>query len=288
MLLLSTAPRIISKALVARPTSKEKKGVTTSCAMTEQHRFVLGMRVDAISYIEVTKLVMEWARAAQSCYVCVANVHMTMETYDSLEFRHIVNGANLVVPDGMPLVWALHLLGVTGQQRVYGPDLTRRLCEAAAQEEIPVALYGGTPESLGGLSQFLTKEYPTLRIVCRIAPPFRSLTPEEDALFTLQIANSGARIVFVGVGCPKQERWMASHVGRLPAVMVGVGAAFDFQSGRVRQAPVWMQLMGLEWFHRLLMEPRRLWKRYLRHNPRFLFFLTLQLLGLGRHGEEAQ
>lgn len=253
--------------------------------MNQTFRYIVGMRVDATSYGDVVEQVRRWAQAGESRYVCVANVHMVMEAYDSPDFRKIVNAADLVTPDGMPLVWALRLLGVKNQGRVYGPDLTLHLCAMAAVEGIPVALYGGTPESLRDFSRFLTKQYPGLKIACAIAPPFRPLTPEEDALFTEQLATSGARILFVGIGCPKQERWMADHKGRIPAVMLGVGAAFDFHSGRIKQAPAWMQRVGLEWVFRLIMEPRRLWKRYLKHNPRFVFLFILQLLGL-RHFRE--
>jgi N-acetylglucosaminyldiphosphoundecaprenol N-acetyl-beta-D-mannosaminyltransferase len=210
---------------------------------------------------------------------------MTMEAHDDPAFRQIVNGAALVTPDGMPLVWALRLLDVQKQQRVYGPDLVLHVCEKAAAEQIPIALYGGTPESLETFTNFLSRRHPDLKVACAIAPPFRPLTPEEDAEYTHRLAESGAGIVLVGIGCPKQERWMAAHKDRIPAVMLGVGAAFDFHSGRVKQAPAWMQRIGIEWLFRLLMEPRRLWKRYFKHNPRFVFLFILQLLGVRRFRE---
>jgi N-acetylglucosaminyldiphosphoundecaprenol N-acetyl-beta-D-mannosaminyltransferase len=147
-------------------------------------------------------------------------------------------------------------------------------------------MYGGTPELLEVFARVLKKRYPDVRIACQIAPPFRPLTPEEDGAVTQEIVDSGARILFVGIGCPKQEKWMAEHLGRVPAVMLGVGAAFDFHTGRVRQAPRWMQVAGLEWVFRLLMDPRRLWKRYARHNPRFVTLLLMQVLGLRRFDNE--
>jgi len=196
-----------------------------------------------------------------------------------------MDGADLVTPDGMPLVWALRLLGVRDQGRVYGPDLTLKVCCMAAREGIPVALYGGTPESLQRFSNTVMEQFPGLQIACQIAPPFRPLTAHEADEYTQMIAESGARVVFVGIGCPKQERWMAARKDRLPAVMIGVGAAFDFHSGRVKQAPAWMQRLGMEWLFRLLMEPRRLWKRYFKHNPRFVFLFLLQLLGVRRFRE---
>lgn len=202
-----------------------------------------------------------------------------MESFDSTEFRRMVNGSDLVTPDGRPLVWALRALGVNNASQVRGAYLMARVVEQAAREDVPIGLYGGTPELLEDLVRVLKTRAPGLRVACKIAPPFRPLTPEEDETFTRDIVNSGARVLFVGIGCPKQERWMAAHKDRVPAVMLGVGAAFDFHAGRVRQAPRWMQVAGLEWAFRLAMDPRRLWKRYARHNPRFVGLLLMQLLG---------
>ena len=252
--------------------------------MTLASRYVLGMRVDATSYEDASRRVARWAREGRSAYVCVATVHMVMEAYDSSAFQRVVNGADLVTPDGRPLVWALRSLGVGDATQVRGTDLTTRVVERAAREGIPIGLYGGTPELLETFVRILKKRYPGVRVVCRIAPPFRPLTPEEDEAVTEEILSSGARILFVGIGCPKQERWMEAHKERIQAVMLGVGAAFDFHTGRVRQAPDWMQVAGLEWLFRLLMDPRRLWKRYARHNPRFVALLLLQLLGSLRSG----
>lgn len=240
-------------------------------------RHILGTRIDATSYEEATRKIVTWAGAGDSCYVCAANVHMAMEAFDDPEFRCVINGAVMVTPDGMPLVWGLRRLGIKEATRVYGPTLTLHVCEAAAASGIPVALYGGTEESLAAFMAFLHDRFPGIRVACAIAPPFRPLSAEEDDAYTRQIAASGARILFVGIGCPKQERWMAQHVSKIPAVMLGVGAAFDFHSGRVRQAPAFMQRMGLEWLYRLWREPRRLWKRYLKHNPRFVFLFGIQL-----------
>ncbi|MBB6017282.1 WecB/TagA/CpsF family glycosyltransferase [Deinococcus radiopugnans] len=241
-------------------------------------RSILGMRVDVTTYADATARIMAWTQAAQPRYVCASNVHMVMETNDSTEFRDVVNGADLVTSDGVPLVWALKALGVPQAERVYGPTLMLHVCEAAAREGVPIALYGGTSESLEEFVLFLHTNYPGIEIACLIAPPFRPPTPEEDALYTQQIIDSGARIVFVGIGCPKQERWMAAHTAQLDAVLLGMGAAFDFHSGRVKQAPAAMQRLGLEWLFRLIMEPRRLWKRYAKHNPRFVGKFLLQLL----------
>lgn len=242
------------------------------------HRYILGMRVDATDYEDATQRILHWAKDEESCYICAANVHMTMTAYDKREFTRVVNRAALVTPDGMPLVWALNALGVKQSSRVYGPDLTLNVCRAAALAGIKVGFYGGTPESLSSLVMFLRQQFPQIQITCQISPPFRPLTSEEDKAYTQQIAESGAKILFVGIGCPKQELWMAAHREQIPAVMLGIGAAFDFFSGRVKQAPSWMQELGLEWLFRLIMEPRRLWKRYAYNNPRFLFLFAQQWL----------
>jgi N-acetylglucosaminyldiphosphoundecaprenol N-acetyl-beta-D-mannosaminyltransferase len=245
-------------------------------------RPVLGTRVDATSYEDASLRVVRWAHEGRSAYVCVAATHLIMEAHDSAALRRDVNGAHLVTPDGRPLVWGLKALGVRDASQVRGTDLMTHVVERAAHENVPIGLYGGTPESLESLVRVLETRFPEVRVVCRISPPFRPLTPEEDEAETQKIVGSGARILFVGIGCPKQERWMVTHKERIPAVMVGVGAAFDFHAGRVRQAPRWMQWAGLEWVFRLIMNPRRLWRRYAKHNPRFVGLFLLQLLGLRR------
>jgi len=239
---------------------------------------IIGVGVNPTSYLESVSWIAQWAQNKESRYVCVANVHVIMEAHDSSDFRKIVNSADLVTPDGMPLVWSLRALGVGGQTRVYGPELTLRLIEAAAKKEIPIGLYGGSPETLQCLLAVFKQRYPALNIAYSYSPPFRTLTAEEDKAVVREMNASGVRILLVGLGCPKQERWMAEHKGRIQAVMLGVGAAFDFIAGIKQQAPHWMQENGLEWLYRLSQEPRRLWRRYLYHNPRFLALITLQLL----------
>ncbi len=236
------------------------------------------MHVDVTSYPDAAGRVVNWASQGLSRYVCAANVHMVMETHDDVAFKTVVNNADLVTPDGVPLVWALKLLGVPDATRVYGPDLTLHVCQLAAEQSIPIGLYGGTPESLEAFVKFLEENYQGIQINCTIAPPFRPLTEEEDERYTAQINGSGVRILFIGIGCPKQEKWMAEHKDSISAVMLGVGAAFDFHTGRVKQAPSWMQSLGFEWLFRLLMEPRRLWKRYFKHNPRFVLLFLRQMM----------
>jgi N-acetylglucosaminyldiphosphoundecaprenol N-acetyl-beta-D-mannosaminyltransferase len=242
------------------------------------HRYILGTRVDATSYGDAVSRILGWARAGESRYVCVCGVHGVMEGHDSPEIQRIHNAADLVTPDGVPLVWVLRRLGVKGQNRVYGPDLTLNVCRAAAEAGIPVGLYGGTQEVLDALQKSYRAQFPKLQIAYAYSPPFRPLTPDEDEAVVQAINASGTRVLFVGLGCPKQEQWVGAHRDRVQAVMLAVGAAFDFHSGRVRQAPRWMQRSGLEWFFRLLMDPRRLWRRYFKNNPRFLWLVTWQLL----------
>jgi N-acetylglucosaminyldiphosphoundecaprenol N-acetyl-beta-D-mannosaminyltransferase len=239
---------------------------------------ILDVRVDATNYEESTKRVLIWATLGESRYVCAANVHMVMEASDSGEYANVVNSADLVTPDGMPLVWGLRLLGHKDQGRVCGPELMLRICAAAEAAGIPIGLYGGHPDVIVSLKEKLNGQFPTLLINYSYSPPYRPLTVEEDNAVVSAINASDARILFVGLGCPKQEHWMASHRDRISAVMIGVGAAFDFHAGRVRKSPQILQRLGLEWGFRLCMEPRRLWWRYAKHNPRFIFYFMLQLL----------
>lgn len=240
-------------------------------------RQILDVWVDAVNLEEASSRILSWAREARGRYVCAANVHTVMVAHDDPAFREVVNGADLVVPDGMPLVWMLRWQGRQGQSRVYGPDLMLQLCAMAAEQSIPVGFYGGTVEALRRLVERLQQRFPPLRVVYAYSPPFRALTPTEEEAIREEIGRSGARLLFVGLGCPKQERWMARQRPYLPVVMVGVGAAFDFLAGLKPQAPRWMQRLGLEWLFRLASEPRRLARRYLYHNPRFVVLALRQL-----------
>ena len=239
---------------------------------------ILGLRVDATSYAESLEAIVGLAAAGAGGMVCHANVHMAMEAFDDAELRRRLNAAERVTPDGVPLVWALRRLGLRKVGRVYGPTLASLVCRRAEADGLPVGFYGGHPEVLDALVAKLTRRFPRLRIAFAFSPPFRPLTAEEDRGVTEAIEASGARILFVGLGCPKQERWMAAHREVLPCAMVGVGAAFDFLAGCKRQAPPWMRDAGLEWLFRLAVEPRRLWRRYAVHNPRFAVGIALQLL----------
>jgi N-acetylglucosaminyldiphosphoundecaprenol N-acetyl-beta-D-mannosaminyltransferase len=241
---------------------------------------ILRSNIDRTSYQLAVDQVVGWTHQQESRYICAANVHMLMEANDSPGFAAIVNDADLVTPDGIPLVWMMRLKGQRNQQRVYGPTLMLHILEAAAREYIPVGFYGSTSEVLTPLIQRLRAIDPELTVAFSFSPPFRQLTDVEDEDVIKEINQSGAKILFVGLGCPKQEAWMAAHRGRVRAVMIGVGAAFDFHAGRVSQAPLWIQKIGMEWLFRLAVEPRRLWRRYLFHNPRFIILAIADLLGL--------
>jgi len=242
------------------------------------NNLILGTRVDELNIQDVLDRCLAWAFKGESRYVCAANVHMIMEGYDDPEFRLKVNRADLVVSDGMPLVWTLRRRGWVRKERVYGPDLTLQLLAAADKAQIPVGLLGGTPDTLDRLVHTVRDSFPGLVLAFSASPPFRPLTDEEDRLMIQDINASGARLLFVGLGCPRQEKWMASHAGKVQAVMLGVGAAFDFIAGTRPQAPHWMRSAGLEWLFRLGSEPGRLWRRYLYNNPRFLFLALLPAL----------
>ena len=242
---------------------------------------ILSIDVNIVSLDDRRSIVNQLNHIEAGAYICAANVHMCMEAYDDLDFRQVVNGADLIVPDGRPLVWAQRLLGYSNAQQLRGMDLMLALCEQSARVGTPVGFYGASSELLDKLSNKLKQRFPGLNVVCRIAPPFRELTADEDSQYIEQINRSGARILFVGLGCPKQERWMAAHKDKLHCVMLGVGAAFDFIAGNKRHAPSWLQKSGLEWLFRLVSEPRRLWRRYVIQNPRFIWHFTWQLLKKG-------
>jgi N-acetylglucosaminyldiphosphoundecaprenol N-acetyl-beta-D-mannosaminyltransferase len=234
---------------------------------------VLGIPLAVSDYDEVMDWMDAMIAAGARGYLTAAAVNLVMSAREQPETLAAVLGATLAVPDGMPLVWALHALGHPRATRVYGPDLMARYCARAAHAGTPIYLYGGRHDDAARelLARRLRERFPGLQIAGSSAPPFRELTPAEDAREIEKINASGAAVVWVGTGQPKQERWMHEMRPRLDApLLVGVGAAFDFHAGLVKQAPPWMQRRGLEWSYRLYREPRRLWRRYARYNPRFV------------------
>jgi len=239
-------------------------------------RRLLGMRVDAGDYDSACARILAMAERGGGM-TCVATVHMVMESFDDPDYRRTVNAAELVTSDGMPLVWSLRALGLCEARRVYGPDLTPLLCEAAARRSLPVGFVGGSPALLARLAAVLGERVPELEIAFSYAPPFEAAPERPDPELVRAVEASGARLLFVGLGCPKQERWMAAYREALPCALVGVGAAFDFLTGAKPVAPDWMKRAGLEWLFRLGCEPRRLWRRYAWHNPRFAVRMALQI-----------
>lgn len=231
---------------------------------------ILGVRFDARTTAQTAGQILRWARAAEARYVCFSNAHGVIEAQDDPGFDRVLNGADLNVPDGMSIVREMRARGLGQGDRVYGPDAMLEVARRAAQQGVPVALYGSSPEVIARLRERLPALAPGLKLVEAISPPFRPLTAEEDEADVQRLRASGARIVFVGLGCPRQERWCAEHADRVGAVCLAVGAAFDFHAGLLRQAPAVLQRAGLEWAFRLAMEPRRLWRRYGRVVPRFL------------------
>jgi N-acetylglucosaminyldiphosphoundecaprenol N-acetyl-beta-D-mannosaminyltransferase len=242
--------------------------------------FILGMKTNVLSSPIVIQQISEWCRAAdrKGRYVCVSNVHMCMEAHDHPEFCAVVNQADLVVPDGRPLFWMQKLAGFKQATQIRGMDLTLALCQEAEKQGFSVGFYGGQSDVLNDLMSAIHKKYPALKVVYAVSPPYRVLSPAEDQQCIDEINQKHPHILFIGLGCPKQERWMNEHRDRIHSAMVGVGAAFDFISGHKKSAPRWIQRLGVEWLFRLLCEPRRLWRRYMYTNFRFLFFIIKEKL----------
>jgi N-acetylglucosaminyldiphosphoundecaprenol N-acetyl-beta-D-mannosaminyltransferase len=244
---------------------------------------VLGLSVNELSYEAILTWIKQRSGGGTSHYMCISTVHMVMEGFDNPEFQEIVNQADLVGADGMPVIWASRALGLSNQTRVFAPDLVLRVCEIAAANGINVGFYGSTQEVLDGLTQNLVARFPQLRIAFSYSPPFRPLTRAEDEDLVEKINDAGVHVLFVGLGCPKQERWMNAHRPSVKATMLGVGWAFDVVAGRSKAAPYWIQNIGMEWFYRLLLNPRKLWRRHFKNNPRFIILILLQLCGLIRY-----
>jgi N-acetylglucosaminyldiphosphoundecaprenol N-acetyl-beta-D-mannosaminyltransferase len=241
---------------------------------------ILGVPLAVSCYEEVVAWMDAMVDSGARGWLTAAAVNLIMSARDDPATMQAVLGATLVVPDGQPLVWALRLLGHRRATRVYGPDLMAHHCAHAATVGTPVYLYGGrSPDALSLLRERLSERFPGLRIVGGWSPPFRPLTADEQERVVAEIDSSGAQVVWVGTGQPKQELWMhrMRHLLQAP-LLVGVGAAFDFHAGIVSQAPAWMQRSGLEWIYRLSREPRRLWRRYASQNPRFVVGFLRQYL----------
>ncbi len=243
---------------------------------------ILGSSVSAINMEQACSVVMEAVAARQKGYVCFGGVQLLTEAYEHADYRELLERALLVTPDGMPLVWLGRLQGRRHMTRVYGPDLMLKICAATVAAGRTHFLYGGNPGVAAELKATLEKRFPGIRIVGTHCPPFRPLNAAEEAEVIQQIGSAQPDIIWVGLGSPKQDRFMRDYLPKLDTtVMLGVGAAFDFLTGRVRQAPGWMQRIGMEWAFRVCCEPRRLAGRYFRNNPLFVWRLIRERIGGG-------
>lgn len=240
---------------------------------------VLAADIDVIAWEQAISRIAGWAKIHQSAYVCICNVHSVVSAMQSQEFEAILNQADMATPDGAPVAWMIRRKGHVAQERINGPDLMWRYCAHAEAAGESIFLFGGTQTTLDILREKLVQNFPRLKIAGMVSPPFRPLTVEEDQSVINQINQSGAGTVWVSLGCPKQEKWMAEHKGKINATMVGVGAAFDYHAGTIVRAPLLMQQNGLEWLHRLCSEPKRLWKRYLVTNSLFIFHVLKSSFG---------
>jgi len=241
-------------------------------ALAHDHADVLGVKVSAVNMDLSVDLAAQWIERGQPGYVCLANVHGVMEAQRDPELLRGFNRAVINAPDGMPLTWIGRLQGFAHMDRVFGPDFMMEICRLSGKRGYRHFLYGGKPGVAEELSVRLQSKFPGLKIVGTLTPPFRDLTPEEEQEYARQIAQAKPQILWVGLGAPKQERFMAQyvHLFNVP-LMIGVGAAFDFHTGRISDCPHWIKRAGLQWLHRLTQEPGRLWKRYLLNNPAFLW-----------------
>lgn len=239
---------------------------------------VLGIPIDPVSMEQALDHIRVWAKRKESRVVCLCNADSLTTAQRDSKLAEAIASADLAVPDGAPVAWMLRRLGCFGQTRVPGPDLMWRYCADAARRGEPVFLYGSTEQTLERLKTALAAAFPGSVVAGSISPPFRPLSAEEEHLHAAAINDSGAATVWVGLGCPKQEEWMHALRGRVGVPMIGVGAAFEFHAGTLRRAPDWMRRTGIEWLYRLIQEPRRLWRRYLLGNVRFIVGAGLQLL----------
>ncbi|MEM9806698.1 MAG: WecB/TagA/CpsF family glycosyltransferase [Cyanobacteria bacterium P01_D01_bin.56] len=238
---------------------------------------VAGTPIAALPFENQVEIMLGWAKRGLSRMVCVANVHMVMESHWHSDLSSVLESADLVTPDGMPLVWMMRLQGAKNQDRVAGMDIFLSLCRQATEANISVYLLGSTQDVLFKMQARLQKDFPDLKLTGAESLPFRPLTANEDRELIERVNCSGAGLTFVSLGCPKQERWMADHHGKIRSVMVGVGGVFPVYAGLKKHAPKWIRESGLEWLYRLIQEPRRLWKRYWKTIPPFIWLAFQQV-----------
>jgi N-acetylglucosaminyldiphosphoundecaprenol N-acetyl-beta-D-mannosaminyltransferase len=244
--------------------------------MLEKNCNIFGIQYCPTDYLEASKTIVEQGRQNRSYGVTALAVHGLIASYRSQTLKDLVNSIDLVVPDGQPIRWAINSFYNAGlKDRVYGPTLTLHVLKLANIERLKVYLYGSTDDTLQKFASYIQTNYPRIMLCGIHIDRFRDASPQEDAEDIKKINESGAHVVLVGRGCPRQEIWVANHLGKINAAMMAVGAAFDFHAGTVKQAPRWVQDNGLEWLYRLVQEPRRLWKRYLITNSYFIYLFIL-------------
>lgn len=233
---------------------------------------IMGVQIAVTDMEQTLALIAENLQTWKGEYICVSNVHTTVTAYEDPDYRQVQNGAVMALPDGGPLSAYSRRCGFPQAQRVTGPDLMKRILEESAEHGWRHYFYGSTEQTLDALHGWIARRYPGAVIAGMYSPPFRPMTPEEDEEIVRKINETSPDFVWVGLGAPKQERWMAAHRGRVHALMLGVGAAFDYEAGNIRRAPEWMQKHSLEWLYRMMQDPRRLIGRYLNTNLKFLWW----------------
>jgi N-acetylglucosaminyldiphosphoundecaprenol N-acetyl-beta-D-mannosaminyltransferase len=251
---------------------------------SQKHADVLGVKVSAVDLRTAVDMADRWIAGQNQGYICVTGVHGVMEAQKDPELLSILNHAFINTPDGMPMSWVGHLQGLSQMDRVFGPEFMAAICEVSVDRGYRHFLYGGKPGVAGLLKETLQSRFPGLRIVGTYTPPFRELSAAEEDEVLTQVQAVKPHILWVGLSTPKQERFMAHYTDRLGVpLLIGVGAAFDYHTGGIRDSPHWIKRAGLQWLHRLLQDPRRLWKRYLLNNPAFMWNIALQMLKLRRY-----
>ena len=245
---------------------------------------VLGVGINSLNLPSAVELMESAVVSGRRGYVCVTDVRAIIEAQDDPAYLQVLNSSFLTVPDGRPSVWVGRAQGFSRMDQVAGPDLILEFCKLSSQKGYTQFFYGGVPGVAEQLGDVLSKRYPGLKVVGTYTPPFRPLNGQEEKELTELLARLKPDVTWIGLGAPKQELFMAEHLNRFDTtLLVGVGAAFDMHTGRITDAPQWVKRAGFAWVHRLIQEPKRLWKRYLKSNPRFIWAITLQLLGLKKY-----
>ncbi len=245
-----------------------------------ERKEIISLNINTGSYNSAISEIIDLAKKRISSYVCFSNVHMIIEGHKNPEFKKLVNNSTFSFPDGMPLVFAFKALYGMKQDRIAGIDFMMDALKECKKKQLSIFLFGSTTLVLEALSKNISKTFPNLIIAGKLSPPFKEFSSSENELFIQTINNSGANMVFVSLGCPKQEMWMAKHYDKIKAPLLGVGAAFEIHAKLIKRAPVWMQKTGLEWLYRFIQEPGRLWKRYMVTNSLFVFLLIKEIIAV--------